>query len=125
MSFHHKVAIGHDNIGGLVRMNPEPRCPGLNYAVWIPSAIGDVPQGKQSCVLVWGNEIPATDLDAALTQLGLTTTTPVAVTLTLPVGAARTTGYFNCYVSYPKQLTYSLGYHQNVEVDVRIEEQIA
>lgn len=124
MSFVHKVAIGHDNIPGLVRITTPPRCSGLNYAVWSPSAIGDVPQGKESCKLLWDGEMLPSELDAVLTQLGLVNVFNAAVTLTLPTGPLRYTGYYNCYVSFPKQINYQF-FILSPEIDVRIVEQIA
>lgn len=119
----YKVGTGHDNIAGLTRLTTQPRCSGLNYAVWTPSAIGDVPQGKLSCKLLWDGGTTPAKLQAVLTQLGLAAAFNAAVTLTLPVDADRKIGFFNCYVSYPKQIAFHY-FVSNPEIDVRIVEQI-
>lgn len=125
MSFVAKCAIGHDNIAGLARLTPQPWAEVPTYAVWVPSSIGDQPNGALSSKLTWEGDMASADYASVLAQLGLDVTAmPVAVTLTLPVGAARTTGYFNCYVSWPKKFQYRY-FHINAEIDVQIVEQIA
>ncbi|MBX3081724.1 MAG: hypothetical protein KF716_08810 [Anaerolineae bacterium] len=125
MSFIVKAVIGHDNIVGLARLTPQPWAEVPTYNVWVPSSIGDQPNGALFSKLTWDGDMIPDDLQSVLTQLGLNVTAmPVAVTLTLPIGAARTTGYFNCYVSYPKTMSYRF-FFSSPSLDVRIVEQIA
>ena len=124
MSFVSKAATGHDNVAGLVRLNPQPWCDVPMRNAWVPSAIGDQPNGGQFSKLHWDGDMESSELGYVLTQLGFVSETPVAVTLTLPTGVTRTTGYFNCYVSFPKELSYEQWF-KSPSLDVRIVEQIA
>ncbi len=111
MATTYQISAGHDNTAGLTDITPQPACPdGIVYPEWVelPNG-GSEPNGWAMAQLVFNDALQASEFDAQLTAMGLSTAYWAEVTVTLPKDD-RSFGNYNAVISKPRSPRYKNWY---------------